>query len=420
MSTLRSLPATLAILGISTTTHAAQTPPGLLPLLDTQQSIGILYSQIDPPHQDAIDEAYIELLDRGMHGLAGFVNWADMLNADGSINTAELVQSLENITVLGLTPYLVIATIDTNNLQVPWEYRDPGDERELAPGMRFDSPEMIARFGELLDVVVPILIEHDGFYLSVGNEVDIWLAQRPDQIEAYTSFVQAAKERIQSIAPQLAVGATLTSNVLVSPKTWTPVLDVSDAISYTYYHIDETGVLEASLFPQVLDDLVGLAGEKQILFQEIGIPSGWATDTTIGGSVELQRQFVETLFPEMASHPQIRFWSFLTLGDWSDEQVAYFSEYYGIDTPEFIEYLGTLGLIWNDGTPKPGYQEFLMGLGGCAADVNADGRIDLDDLHTLIQTPADINGDGIADEEDSRCLEKYLRRFEMRDLVAQP
>ena len=198
------------------------------------------------------------------------------------------------------------------------------------------------------------------------------------------------------------------------------MLDVSDAISYTYYHIDETGVLEASLFPQVLDDLVGLAGEKQILFQEIGIPSGWATDTTIGGSVELQRQFVETLFPEMASHPQIRFWSFLTLGDWSDEQVAYFSEYYGIDTPEFIEYLGTLGLIWNDGTPKPGYQEFLMGLGGCAADVNADGRIDLDDLHTLIQTPADINGDGIADEEDSRCLEKYLRRFEMRDLVAQP
>ena len=417
---LRLLAPVLVMLGIAAVAPAQRTPPGQLPLLDAQQSIGILYSEIDPAYQEAIDTAYVELLDRGMHGLAAFVNWADMLNADGSINTTEFVNSLENITVLGLTPYLVIATIDTNNLQAPWEYRDPLNERELAPGMRFDSPEMIARFGELLDVVVPILMEHDGFYLSVGNEVDVWLAQRTDQIDAYTSFVQAAKQRIQSVAPELAVGSTLTSDVMINPEIWTPLLDVSDAISYTYYHIDDTGVLEASLFPQALDDLVSLAGAKQILFQEIGIPSGWAANTTIGGSVELQRQFIEILFSEMALRPQIRLWSFLTLGDWSDDQVAFFAEYYGIDSPEFLEYLGTLGLIWNDGAPKPGYQEFLMGLGGCAADINADQRIDIDDLYAINQTPVDINGDGVADADDIRCLEKYLRRFEKRDRGSAP
>lgn len=394
--------------------------PGTLPLLKVKQSIGILYTEIDPAHQDAIDTAFGELLDRGLHGFEASMDWIEFVNDDWSIDTTNFEALLNGLSELGLTPYLSIATIDTNNLQIPFSFRDPDNERELAPSMSWDDPLMISRFGELLDVIIPILVEHGGYYLSVGNEVDIWLNGHPDQIQAYTTFVDAARSRVHAIAPELAVGSTLTGEVLGHPEISGPLIGVSDAVSYTYYHMVDGQVLAPDLFPGVLDAMVELAGDKQIVFQEVGYPSGWAADSTIGSSTALQKEFVSVLFPAMAAHEQIRFWSFFQIGDWGDDLLAIFEEYYGISSPEFLEYLGTLGLIWNDGPPKPAYQEFLMGLGGCAVDINGDGLIDTDDLYALIQNPVDINGDGAADELDAKCLEKYLRRFELRDLIHQP
>ncbi|MGV6815452.1 MAG: hypothetical protein ACWA5W_10670 [Phycisphaerales bacterium] len=402
-------------------TFGASTPdPGTLPLLRVKQSIGVLYTEIDPLHQDAIDIAFGELLDRGMHGYEASTDWIELVNDDWTMDTSTLEAILDGLSELGLTPYLSIATIDTNNLQIPFSFRNPDDERELGSTMSWDDPAMISRFGELLDAIVPILVEHGGYYLAIGNEVDIWLNGHPDQIQAYAAFVDAARTRVHTIAPQLAVGTTLTGEVLGHPEISGPLIGVSDAVSYTYYHMVDGQVLAPDLFPAVLDAMVELAGDKQIVFQEVGYPSGWATDTTIGSSVELQQEFVRVLFPAMASHEQIRFWSFLHVGDWGEDLLAIFEEYYGISSPEFIEYLGTLGLIWNDGTPKPAYQEFLMGLGGCAVDITGDGLIDTDDLYAIIESPVDINGDGAADEMDAKCLEKYLRRFELRDLNRQP
>ncbi|MGP1273239.1 MAG: ADP-ribosylglycohydrolase family protein [Phycisphaerales bacterium] len=42
-------------------------------------------------------------------------------------------------------------------------------------------------------------------------------------------------------------------------------------------------------------------------------------------------------------------------------------------------------------------------------DRNADGRIDIDDLHTLTQNPADIDLDGDTDADDIALLETYIR-----------
>ena len=54
----------------------------------------------------------------------------------------------------------------------------------------------------------------------------------------------------------------------------------------------------------------------------------------------------------------------------------------------------------------------------CPVDVDGNGRIDIDDLYYITQHPTDINGDGIADAEDARCLERYLRRNELEDMSA--
>jgi hypothetical protein len=57
---------------------------------------------------------------------------------------------------------------------------------------------------------------------------------------------------------------------------------------------------------------------------------------------------------------------------------------------------------------------------GCPHDADGDGRVDIDDLYHLTQNPADINGDGVADAEDARCLEAYLRCVELLDMSFRP
>lgn len=49
---------------------------------------------------------------------------------------------------------------------------------------------------------------------------------------------------------------------------------------------------------------------------------------------------------------------------------------------------------------------------GCPRDVDADGRINVDDLHALHAAGADLDHDGAADAADRRCLEAALRRAE--------
>ena len=57
---------------------------------------------------------------------------------------------------------------------------------------------------------------------------------------------------------------------------------------------------------------------------------------------------------------------------------------------------------------------------GCPYDGDGDGRVDIEDLYHLTQNPADINGDGIADSDDTRCLEAYLRCIERLDMSFRP
>ena len=416
-----TIPLMLALVAAPSYAEPLPSDPSGLPLLTHAQAAGLLYSEVDPSGQPAVDAGWVAVIDHGLDAYELAIGWRNLVAPDGSPAFDGWVELVDDLQAGGLQTYFGISTIDTNNLQLPSVFVDPGNERELAPGISFDSPMLIEAYGLLLDALIPELVARDVFFVAVGNEVDVWLVEHPDQIQPYARFIEAARQRIHSISPEMGVGAVLTSEVLAHPEISSPILAASDLAVFTYYPLGPGSfdVRNPSVIEPEIDALLALAGPKQVIFQEIGYPSGWPT-SGINSSVEKQRDFVERMFDVFASRPQIRFWSFLHLGDWDSDQLDLFAQYYGLDTPEFMEFLGTLGLFWTDGTPKPAFEAFLMGLGGCAADINADGQINLDDLHALTQTPADINGDGIADEDDLRCLEKYLRRFEIRDLVARP
>lgn len=53
----------------------------------------------------------------------------------------------------------------------------------------------------------------------------------------------------------------------------------------------------------------------------------------------------------------------------------------------------------------------------CPVDLNSDGAITIDDVYAVTLSPTDLNGDGIADAQDARCLKNWIRRHEMGDLA---
>lgn len=399
---------------------AQPSDPGRLPLLRHTQAAGLLYSEVEPAGQDAVDMGWLMAIDHGLDMYELMVPWPTLVAENGTPTFDGWLGLVDDFQEGGLQTYFGISTIDTNNLQLPAVFVDPSNERELAAGVSFDSQAMIDDFGAMLDALVPELVIRDVFFIAIGNEIDIWLGDHPDQILPYATFLEAARERIHAIEPRMGVGSALTSDVVHHPEIAGVILDASDLAVFTYYPLDPSfSVLEPSVINTDLDAMLTVAGDKQVIIQEIGYPSGWPIPGN-NSSVGKQREFVERMFDSFDARPRVRAWSLLHLGDWNPDQLDIFTEYYGIDFPEFVEYLGTLGLFWTDGVAKPGFEAFLMGLGGCAVDINDDGLVGIDDLYDLHQTPEDINGDGIADGRDIRCLEKYIRRFEPNDLVRRP
>lgn len=67
--------------------------------------------------------------------------------------------------------------------------------------------------------------------------------------------------------------------------------------------------------------------------------------------------------------------------------------------------------------PFLSYQQMVVGdplafVVRSSEDLNADGRVDVEDLYTFEQSPADINLDGVANDADRQILLASVRRFE--------
>ena len=290
--------------------------------------------------------------------------------APGEIDTAGLESGLEALASLGLRPYLSIPTINTVKLTLPADLMT-ADEYELADGRHFDDPVIVERFARLLDAVVPLLVEHGGFFLSAGNEVEGWLEQRPEEVPGFVAFVAASREYAHNLAPGLGVGATITHGGIARGVPFVgDLLAVSDALAVTYYPLhDDFTVRDPSVAAADLEEIIAAAGDLPVLFQEVGYPSGAAPDAQNGSSAELQRQFFSGFFAAMREQPQVRFASVLQLADWSAAECDAFVRYYsGLDAfPALHEYLCSLGLRAADGTPKPAYEVFLNAVRESAA-----------------------------------------------------
>jgi hypothetical protein len=235
--------------------------------------------------------------------------------------------------------------------------------RETPPDLvkvTFDSRQMKDRFHALFDALVPHLNQHVT-YLSIGNEVDVYLAMH-NEWAAYKDFYDDAAAYVHKTAPWIKVGVTCTFDGAsrTAAREVSALNASSDVYVITYYPLKpDFSVREPDAPLTDFPTMMKLAGNKPLVLQEVGYP----TSPVLASSEQKQADFVANVYAAWrANAGQIPFLNFLALHDFTPQMCDDLAKYYGLRfNKNFYEYLCTLGLRKVDGTPKPGWKAFVDG-----------------------------------------------------------
>jgi hypothetical protein len=341
-----------------------------LPLLPEGTHVGIAFhgGDFSEDVQEQLELRLLEAIERGVNTIEVSMDWSELEDGQGNITLEALEDYFIQLQDLGLRPYMVIPTINTDILVAPRDLMDPVDPKKFRDGMTFRSKTVKARFFKVVKRVAALLIEYDGFFISIGNEVDVYLSQT-DQWEAYESFVRNMRRGIKRNFPEMAVGVTLTAEgVFTKPDECSSLLKLCDVASYTHYPLNfDFTIKSVNTFREDIRRLVEFANGIEVLLQEAGCPSGYEKDSIISSTEIIQKRYVQRLMYEVRRQPSIRFVSVFKLLDWNDEVTDWLVGRYGFDEEgkqnlagqRFREYLRTLGLLNEYAQPKKAWQEFL-------------------------------------------------------------
>ncbi len=313
---------------------------------------------------------------RGMRTVSYELDWSEIETAPGIYDLAAFEARLDGWAGRGLTlPYLNISAISIGALGAPADLLDPDDPLRFVDGRRVDDPLIVGRYLAMLDAVVPVFLDHGGWVLMAGNEVDDYFKDvDPSEAMHFVSFLGQVRGHVRSRWPDLPVGVILTSRAALEAEPWlTPILQATDVAGFNFYAGRPDWTIETD--PEVvrgwIRQLAAAAGDRPILIQELGAPSSYEDrPTTIGCTLEQQATLLAAMADEISAEPRFRWVSWFTMVPFSD---AFADAYVDLLASEpgvpqwfldrFREHLRGYGLArFTDGTPKPAWSAFLDAL----------------------------------------------------------
>ncbi len=273
----------------------------------------------------------------------------------------------------GLDVGLSLRTINTNATVLPSDLQaliDPGTGK-----VAFDDPRVASRFADFSEHVLSTLSDDiDIAFVSVGNEIDIYLGNDPDAFDAYVSFVQSAAPTLRSQLATLQatsagapVGAKLTEGAFHLGAVQTSVDDVlaaSDVAMVNYYPLNATfGVDGSGAITTAFDEIATRVPSEQLIYlTEFGVHSssdaapfcGLDCGGNCNSSEQIQADRYAELFAAWDAHADRMPLVYLNwLTDVPCTTLDGWAVQYGSTDGAFLAYLGSLGLRTRDGLAKP-------------------------------------------------------------------
>ena len=300
---------------------------------------------VPPPTPQDLASATALVAGTGARGAVATFTWSTLETSPGVYSLQNLQGNIASSSSQAFTIYLGIQVINTIPKETPTDLL----------GVAWSDPTMKSRFHALLDAIRPLLTSHVQ-YISIGNEVDVYLASHPTEWAQYQNFYEDAFAYIHQTMPGIQVGVTTTFTG-ASGAAQANVLQLntkSDVWTFTYYPLGPGFVPKGPQSPgNDFATMLTLAGGRAVVLQEVGYP----TSSVLSSSEADQAAFVSNVFQAwQARSQQIPFLSYFALHDFSADFCALLEQYYNDPSDSAFEaYLCSLGLRHSDGTPKPSW-----------------------------------------------------------------
>ena len=313
----------------------------------------IIAIDINQPQNAAYtyDSAYSTCYNLGMRQVGLSFPWPNIETSPNVYNLTLLDIANLYYPASNMPVDLTLAPINTNIKSVP---------SDLA-ALAFDDPAMIARFKKLIDSVFAHIPNLQLSSLVIGSEVDIYLGSNPSLWTQYINFYSQVSAYARTLRPSLKVSCEAKLEGLTTTSiTYLQTLNAfSDYIGVSYYPLHADFTVEP--FTTVASDINALVTTyptKPICFYQYGFPS----DAVCNSSNALQAQFITQTFSSWDAHAaNIRMIDFTWMHDYSPAAVSAAAAYYGLSSPGFLGFLGSLGLrtYAGNGSNKPAFDELI-------------------------------------------------------------
>lgn len=313
-------------------------------------SVSPMYPSVpEPTDNQEMLKRYLDAIEQqraaGVRGMFVAKRWNEIEPSSGKFDLQDLKSGVAHFRNQNMQVFLGLQLINTVKREVPEDLKS----------IPFDDPIMLGRLDLLLNQVLD-QVGPDLHYLSLGNEVDVYL-RTTGEWEPYRKLFEHARATVHRRFPDLQVGITVTFDgaTLVSRNEVKPLLTSSDVWMMTYYPLKGLEVRPAQDAQTDLKSMLNLTEGKPLVLQEVGYPASEKT----GSSDEGQAEFFREVFRFWNTHqPRIPWLNVFMHYDFSAAQCKEFEAYYEIPDPKFHALMCSLGLIRADGTPRPAWKVF--------------------------------------------------------------
>lgn len=310
-----------------------------------------------PKYRDASSKDMATEL--GLNFIVGMTQWLEPTPGQyvwSGSNKDDFLAHLKELKQTGFSISMTLTNVHMDQKHLP----------AYLKGKRFNDPYLLQRWEAYLEA---FLLRYGDLidYLNIGNEVNNYFGQHPDEWGDYMAFFRQGESVIRRLKPNMKVGVVLVE----SRRTfyWKQVEPYCDYLAMTYYTpcsafgksptAEALDKKNATYFARTLDEAIRLAGDKKMLITEVGC----ATHPDIDSSPQLQAEFIEALFGWLdGKENKILGMSWLGPVDWPYEHTKQALQGYldaaALNHEPFMKYLTSLGLKYEDGRNKPGYDVF--------------------------------------------------------------
>ena len=182
-----------------------------------------------PAMQDYVNAA-LRAHNAGVDGNEFTVKWSELEPSAGQLKVDDFVGGMNDyLNFFHDTALVGLQVLNTTAKETPSDLIN----------VPFDDPRMLDRFKALIDAMLA-QATHPITYLSIGNEVDVYLANHPQEWAAYTTFYAGAAAYVHQVAPEIEVGVTVTyKGLLDHTAEVTKLNQPSDVFILTYYPLSD-------------------------------------------------------------------------------------------------------------------------------------------------------------------------------------